>query len=124
MAVVASCSSASAVGNGSTDRAAERLMRQLSSPHQSSAEGLTRAAVYFTRNEAESAVLEAEQLKPGKIEDPLARMVFRFHDPGSLSGFSRSDPVTACYEARFNYYGVVGSAHRVSCPKLAQPLTP
>ncbi len=106
------------------DREAELLMRQLSSPRQPSADALARAAVFKMRNDEGSAVLEAEDLKAKKIDDPLARLVFQFYDPGSRGGFSSYDPVTACYEARFNYYGVMGSAHRVSCPKDARPLKP
>jgi hypothetical protein len=32
--------------------------------------------------------------------------------------------VTACYEARFNYYGVIGSPRRIACPRDAAPITP
>lgn len=122
LVAIASCSRPA--GTTGTDREAELLMRQLSSPRQPSAKALARAAVFKMRNDNGSAVLEAEQIPAKKIDDPLARLVFQFYDPGSRGGFSAHDPVTACYEARFNYYGVMGSAHRVSCPKDARPLNP
>ena len=32
--------------------------------------------------------------------------------------------MTACYEASFSSYGVIGSSRRIGCPKDAAPITP
>jgi hypothetical protein len=32
--------------------------------------------------------------------------------------------VTACYEARFNFYGVIGSPRRIDCPQGATAIVP
>jgi hypothetical protein len=70
------------------------------------------------------SVLEAEDLRAKALDDPLARLVFRVHREGGLSGFTRSEPVTACYEALFSWYGVIGTPRRIHCPKHAISILP
>jgi hypothetical protein len=119
-----SCSMA--VGNASTDQEAETMVHRLSFPRQNSADGLVRAAVGTSAgtNSGNSIVVEAEDLHADKTGDPIARLVFRFHHEGSQSGFITSDPITACYEAEFSFYGVIGKAHRISCPEGAKEIVP
>ncbi len=119
---LASCSSAP--GNASTDRQAAEAANRISWPRQSSADALVRAAVGTSEISAGFQVVEADDLDAGKLGDPLARLVFRIHDEGSLSGFIRSDPVTACYEAMFSFYGVIGGPRRINCPVGAKAILP
>jgi len=121
---LASCSTAA--GNASTDREAETMVNRLSYPRQQTADGLVRAARGTSAGtmSGNSVVVEAEELHADKTEQPFARLVFRFHHEGSQSGFNSSDPITACYEAEFNYYGVIGKAHRTSCPEGAKEIVP
>lgn len=124
LVALASCSMAA--GNASTDREAETMVNRLSFPRQKSADGLVRAARGTSAGtmSGNSVVVEAEELRADKIEDPFARLVFKFHHEGSQSGFISSDPITACYEAEFNFYGVIGKAHRTSCPEGAKEIVP
>jgi len=124
LVALASCSMAA--GNASTDQEAEAMVKRLSFPRQESADGLVRAARGTSAGtmSGNSVVVEAEELRADKTEDPFARLVFRFHHEGSQSGFIRSDPVTACYEAEFNFYGVIGQARRTSCPEGAKEIVP
>lgn len=121
---LASCSMAA--GNASTDQEAQTMVDRLSFPRQKSADGLVRAARGTSAGtmSGNSVVVEAEELRADKIDDPFARLVFRFHHQGSQSGFISSDPITACYEAEFNFYGVIGKAHRTSCPQGATEIVP
>lgn len=119
IATLASCSP----GNAQTDKVATTVADAISSPRQGSADGLVRAALGATENQ-DFTVLEAEDLDADKIDDPLARLVFRVHLPATLSGFISADPVTACYEAEFNYYGVIGSPDRIRCPAGARAIVP
>lgn len=124
--VVTLGSCAMAAGNASTDQEAETMVHRLSFPRQKSADGLVRAAVGTSAgtNSGNSIVVEAEDLHADKTGDPIARLVFRFHHEGSQSGFITSDPITACYEAEFSFYGVIGKAHRISCPEGAKEIVP
>jgi hypothetical protein len=61
---------------------------------------------------------------PQDPRDPLARLVFLVHLKGSEGGFVPDPAVTACYEAKFNYYGIMGSPGRIACPPGATPITP
>jgi hypothetical protein len=121
---LASCSMAA--GDAATDREAETMVNRLSFPRQESADGLVRAARGTSAGtmSGNSVVVEAEELHADKTEDPFARLVFRFHHDGSQSGFNSSDPVTACYEAEFSFYGVIGQVHRTSCPEGAKEIVP
>lgn len=126
--VVAALSSCSRPpGNALTDREAAEVVRRISSPRQGTADGLVRAAVGTDGANPRLQVIEAENLRAKRIDDALARLVFRIAIDGKSYGgtFGASqDPVTACYEARFNYYGVIGSPRRIDCPRGATPIVP
>jgi hypothetical protein len=46
---------------------------------------------------------------PQDPQDPLARLVFLVHLERPEGEFVTEPAVTACYEAKFNYYGIMGS---------------
>ena len=121
---LASCSMAA--GDASTDQEAETMVKRISWPRQQSADGLVRAAVGTSAgtNSGNSVVVKAEDLHADKLGDPIARLIFRFHHKGSESGFITGDPVTACYEAEFSFYGVIGKPKRTTCPEGAKEIVP
>ena len=61
---------------------------------------------------------------PQDPQDPLARLVFLVHLERPEGEFVTEPAVTACYEAKFNYYGIMGSPRRMACPRGATPITP
>lgn len=72
-----------------------------------------------------AAVLTGCSTLPGNSEtDPLGRLIFLVHLEGSGSGFSRVEPVTACYQATFSYYGIIGKLSRTGCPPNPVPVMP
>src|SRR5215213_1083665 len=124
-AVVAGCSRPPR--NGETDRIAKVVADAISYPRQSSAAGFARAAL-ATRagQDGRLRVVAIEELPaddPRDPQDPLARLVFLVHLEASEGEFT-TEPVTACYEARFNYDGIMGSPRRIACPPGATPVTP
>jgi hypothetical protein len=124
LVALAACSVAA--GDSSTDRQAEEITHRISYPRQNSADGLVRAAVGTSAgtDHGNSVVVAAEDFHADKTGDRFARLVFRFHHEGSQSGFNSTDPITACYEAEFGYYGVIGTVHRTSCPEGAKEIVP
>jgi len=123
LAVLASC--ATSPGNAETDRIAATVARAISSPRQSSANGLVRAALATHAAQASRlTVVEAEELHADKVADPFARLVFQVHLAASGTGFSSTEPITACYKVLFNYYGVIGSPQPISCPVGATAVVP
>ena len=123
VAVLASCGTSP--GNAETDRIAATVARAISSPRQSSADGFVRAALATHAGQAlRLTVIEAEELHANKVDDPLARLVFQVHLAASGTGFSVSEPITACYKLLFNYYGVIDSPLRISCPSGATAIIP
>ena len=101
-------------------------MHRIGWPGQESADRLVRAVVGTSAgtNSGNSVVVRAEDVHADKTGDPFARLVFRIHQDGSHSGFNSSDPITACYEAEFGFYGVIGQAHRITCPEGAKEIVP
>ncbi|MEA2220095.1 MAG: hypothetical protein QOJ35_2721 [Solirubrobacteraceae bacterium] len=123
IAALASCSSAA--GNAETDRVAGTVATAIGSPRQESADGLVRAALATAAGrDARLRVVAADALSAAKPADPRARLVFRVHLAGSRGGFGTSDPITACYVARFSFYGVIGSPRRIACPEGARAIVP
>ncbi len=124
LALLTSCSGGA--DNAEMQRRATTVARAISSPRQSSADGLVRAALSTSaaQNTDSFRVVEAKDMKAKEIHDPFARLVFWFHDPGGSSGFNRSDPVTACYAATFNFYGVMGTPSAVGCPADTSGIVP
>lgn len=124
LVVLALSSCAAPPGNAQTDQAAAEAARRISFPRQHSADALVRAAVGTSGSQGGFSVVQAKDLDAHDLSDPLARLVFRVHQPGGLSGFVRSDPVTACYEVMFNWYGVKGSPRRIDCPSRVTAILP
>ncbi len=123
LAVVASC--ATSPGNAETDRIADTVARAISSPRQSSANGFVRAALAtHAGQDSRLTVVDAEELHATKVADPLARLVFQVDLAASGTGFSSTEPITACYKVLFSYYGVIDSPQRISCPKGATAVVP
>jgi hypothetical protein len=110
-------------GNASTDRQAQTVALAISYPRQVSAEGFVRATNAVTAGKG-IAVVQAEDLDAAEPEDPIARLVFSIYVPGSKDEFSTTEPFTACYEAQFNTWGVIGDPARVDCPVGATPIVP
>jgi len=128
-AVLASCATtpgnaAPAPGNAETDRIVATVARAIGSPRQDSATGLVRAALATRAGGSQLTVVVAEELHAEQLVDPLARLVFRVHLEASGTGFSVKEPITACSEARFNFYGVIGRPRRVGCPVGAAAIVP
>lgn len=125
VAVAAGCSGALAPGNAETDRIAKVVSDAISYPRQDSAAGYARAALATRAGQAgRLRVVAIEELRADELGDPLGRLVFLVHLEGSEAGWTRSPPVTACYEAEFSFYGVIGSPRRMVCPRDATPITP
>lgn len=123
VAALASCSTAP--GNDETDRVATTVATAISYPRQDSADGFIRAALDTTAaKDSRLTVVDAEEIHARELVDPLARLVFRIHLEGSESGFFRTDPITACYETEFNFYGMMGSPQRTTCPAGAAAIVP
>ncbi|HET9139064.1 hypothetical protein [Actinophytocola sp.] len=114
-----------APGNAETDRQADTLGVAIGYPRQSSAMGFARAALATTLGRSENfSVLEAKDFDATGPQDPKARLVIRIHQPGGQSRFGYRDPVNACYELTFNYYGMIGKPDRINCPAGAVAITP
>ncbi|GLZ41105.1 hypothetical protein Acsp05_47290 [Actinokineospora sp. NBRC 105648] len=114
-----------AEGTSQTDREADTIALAVSYPRQSSAAGFARAVLGSPpAPSSERAILEMRELDARAPQDPLAHLVFRIHHDGVESGWSKTDPVTACYAADFNYYGAIGEPKRVDCPENAVPIIP
>lgn len=108
-----------------TARVARVVSDAISHPRQESAAGYARAALATNAGrDGRLRLLAVEELRADKLEDPLARLVFRVHLEGSEAGYTNIPAVTHCYEARFSYYGVVGSPRRIACPEGAAPIAP
>jgi hypothetical protein len=108
-----------------TDRIAKVVADAISYPRQDSAAGFARAAL-ATRagQDGRLRVVAMEELHADKLQDPLARLVFLVHLEASEGEFVTEPAVTTCYEAKFNYYGVIGTPRRTACPRDAAPITP
>jgi hypothetical protein len=112
-------------GNDETDRIAKVVADAISFPRQSSAAGFARAAL-ATRagQDGRLRVVAMEGLASDRPEEPMARLVFLVYLPAETSSWRTIPAVTACYEARFNYYGIIDSPGRMDCPPGTAPVTP
>lgn len=125
IAVLTSCSVAAKPGNAETDRIVDVVTTAIADPRVDTAEGVVRAALGTDAGEdGRLTVVEMEELDAAELVDPMARLVFRVHLEASGTGYSVTAPVTACYEAAFNYYGVIGSPRRADCPEGAAAIVP
>jgi len=119
IALIGSCSTAP--GSAETDRVATTVSAAMGYPRKHSAGELVRAAA---TKDSRLTVVEAQELTAKTTVDPLARLVMRVHIEGSRSGLSSSEPISACYEARFNFFGAIGKPHRIDCPLGARAIVP
>jgi hypothetical protein len=113
-------------GNPETDRIARVVADAISYPRRDDADGLVRATLATTAGQdGRITVLAAEDLDAEEPSDPLARLVFRIHVDGTPSGLPAEPPVTACYSAEFNHYGIIDQPHRMDCPSGdTEPIVP
>lgn len=110
-------------GNDETDRIAQVVSDAISWPRHDSAIGYARAAADTTAaKDGRLTIVGVEELEAEDVEDPFARLTYRIHLEGSLGGFIETDPVTACYVAEFDLYGVAGAPDRIGCPADAEPV--
>jgi hypothetical protein len=124
-AVVAAARHSPQPGNDETDRIATFVANAISFPRHLSAAGLARAALATRAGQAgRLQVVAMEELEADRPEDPMARLVFRVHLPAEQTSWRTIPAVTACYEARFNYYGIIKDPKRMACPPGATPITP
>lgn len=108
-----------------TARQSQTLADAIGYPRQSDAAGLARAALATPLGKSAGfSVLVAEDLPHEGPEEPMARLVWRIHYDAYDSGWKQTPAVDACYEADFNYYGVMAEPSRVTCPENATPITP
>lgn len=111
-----------APGNEETDRIAQVVSDAISYPRQDSGTGYARAAATTTAGQdGRLIVVEVTELTAEELSEPFAELTFLVHVEGSTSGFTETDPVTACYRAEFGFYGLVGSPDRTHCPESASP---
>ncbi|MFJ1767090.1 hypothetical protein ACIOD2_42640 [Amycolatopsis sp. NPDC088138] len=122
---VLASSASCAAGDANTDREATTLAEAIASPRQPSALRYARAALDtpFGRSPRFS-VLEARDLPVNGPTEVSTHLLFRIHHEGTESGWTSTDPVTACYTADFSYQGLDDLPHRVDCPPDAAPITP
>jgi hypothetical protein len=123
--LVAGCGSAGlpAPGNGETDRVAQVVSDAIAWPRQESAMGYARAAADTTAaHDGRLTVVGVTELEADDLTEPFGELTFRVHLEGSTAGLIETDPVTACYRAKFGFYGGVGSPRRIDCPSDAAPV--
>lgn len=117
--------SCAAPGDEETDRQATTLADAIGYPRQSSAAGLAKAALATQLGRSPGfSVIEATDLPGGNPDEPMAHLAFRIHREGGQTGWKKIEPLTACYGADFNYYGVMGKPKRIECPADATAITP
>jgi hypothetical protein len=88
----------------------------ISHPRQESAAGYAEAAgATAAGQDGRLTVIEVEELDAEELLDPLGRLVFLVHVDGEQGAIFSEEPVTACYEAEFNYYGVIEEPDRIDC---------
>lgn len=126
---LAACSTAamsSPPGNAETDRVATIVSDAISFPRQDSANGFALAAMATSAGRSSTlTVVEAEEIQADTIDDALARLVFQVHfDAQGVGTFSSTPAITACSEARFNFYGVIDEPRRVLCPAGGTAIVP
>ncbi|WP_052685551.1 hypothetical protein [Lentzea aerocolonigenes] len=117
-------------GSGYTDKTAEEVADRIGYPVPRDGNAYARAALHGNTDPKYFAVIEITDTPTNDTEKVRATLVFRIYDPGTSESppswrLWEQDPVTACYRADFNYYGVLGAGpERVRCPENATPITP
>jgi hypothetical protein len=104
-------------GSPETDRIATVVADAISFPRQETAAGYAEAAAATSAGvDGRLTVIDVQELDADELDDPLGRLVFLVHIEGEQGAVFSTEPVTACYRAEFNHYGVIGEPDRVDCP--------
>ncbi|MFD4639286.1 hypothetical protein ACFWN2_18350 [Lentzea sp. NPDC058436] len=117
-------------GNENTDRKARQVADRIGYPRGTDGNAYARSALEGNPDQKYFAVLEITDSPTDDPRKVRASLLFRVHDPGTSEApptfrLWEEDPVTACYRATFNYYGVTdGGPDRVRCPDGAKPVVP
>ncbi len=117
-------------GNGDTDEKARQVAERIGYPHGTDGNAYARSALHGNTDQKYFAVLEITDSPTSDPEKVHASLLFRIYDPGTTEDppsfrLWDEDPVTACYRADFNLYGVTeGGPDRVRCPDGARPIVP
>ncbi|GAA3655416.1 hypothetical protein GCM10022267_47000 [Lentzea roselyniae] len=117
-------------GNDATDKKAQQVADRIGYPVGADANAYARSALAGDPDPKYFAVVEITDSPTNDAQKVRASLVFRIYDPGTTESDQpwrlwEEDPVTACYRADFNYYGVTdGGPERVRCPEHAKPITP
>ncbi|WP_394616789.1 hypothetical protein JNUCC0626_45395 [Lentzea sp. JNUCC 0626] len=107
-------------GNSSTDDSAENTAHCLAKyPVPDTAARFTARAQDVYSGCGGTEVLEATDIGNRLVdtEEPSARLVLLIDMPGHQGMFSKQDPVTACYQVEFNYFGLDNGPDRIDCPQ-------
>lgn len=117
-------------GSGYTDDWAAEIAERIAYPAGPDADSYARSALKWNDDQERFAILEITDRPTTSAEEARVSLVFRLHDPGTSDDppytwrLWEREPVTACYRADFNRYGVVGEPSRVHCPADAMPVVP
>lgn len=117
-------------GTDETDKKAAEVANHIGYPVRSDAYAYARSALEGNTDQKYFAVLEITDSPTNDAQKTRASLVFRIYDAGTSEDppsfrLREKGPVTACYRADFNYYGVMnGGPERIRCPREAKPITP
>ena len=117
-------------GTSDTDKKARAVADRIGYPVRSDGNGYARSALEGNDDPKHFAVIGITDSPTTDTTKVRASLVFRIHDPGTSEDppsfrLWDEDPVTACYRADFNHYGVTdGGPTRIHCPEDAKPITP
>lgn len=117
-------------GTSATDKKAREVADRIGYPVGTDANAYARSALHGNPDPKYFAVVEITDSPTNDAQKVRVSLVFRIYDPGTSESEQpwrlwEEDPVTACYRADFNYYGVTdGGPERVRCPENAKPITP
>ncbi|MFI6099581.1 hypothetical protein ACIA8G_28830 [Lentzea sp. NPDC051213] len=117
-------------GNSDTDKKAKEVADRIGYPVGENANSYARSALEGNTDQKYFAIVEITDSPTTDAAKARASLVFRIYDPGTSESSPtfrlwEKDPVTACYRADFNYYGVMDDGpERVRCPEDARPITP
>ncbi|MGH9251702.1 MAG: hypothetical protein ACRD0W_19605 [Acidimicrobiales bacterium] len=128
MAVLGACTTTGTdtPGNAETDRIAQVVADAISHPRRETADSLVRAALATeSGQDGRLTVIAADEIEADELTDPLARLLLRVQLDGARSGLASDRPITACYDAEFNFYGIIDQPRRTDCPSPdPEPIVP